>query len=141
MEGELKPLPPMLPPGSTSVLRKALRRSDARGIGVVELRSLFDDADFVRFLEVPDLVTIEVKPDQAPALTAEQKHWVIARDSCAAAITYMPEAGAAVPKLYRVLPREVTPCDPMSNEIPNDIRNHVTAALHIRERRLNRHFV
>ena len=61
------------------------------------LRGLFDDADFVRCLEVPDLVTVEVKPDQAPILAAEQKHWVIARDRGAAAITYMPEAGAALP--------------------------------------------
>jgi hypothetical protein len=33
----------------------------------------------------------------------------------------MPEAGAAQPQFNRVLPRMVTACDPMSNEIPNDI--------------------
>jgi hypothetical protein len=58
---------------------------------------LFDDADFVRFLEVPDLVTVDVKTDQAPILAAEQKHYVITRDSGAAAIAYMPEACAAMP--------------------------------------------
>jgi hypothetical protein len=75
-------------------------------------------------LRVPDLEAVEMKPRQAPVLTAKQTHWVVGRDNCAAAIAHVPEARTAPPQFDRVRSWKETAFDPMSNELPDDIRNH-----------------
>jgi hypothetical protein len=65
-----------------------------------------------------------MKSRQAPVLAAKKTHWVVGRDCCAAAIAHVPEARTAPPQLDRVRSGKQTAFDPMSNEFPNDIRNH-----------------
>ena len=73
---------------------------------------------------VPGLEAVQMKPRQAPVLSTRQAHGVIARDDGAAPIASVAEASTTLPQLDRVVPRKVTQCDPMSNEISHDIRDH-----------------
>jgi hypothetical protein len=75
-------------------------------------------------LRVPDLEAVEVKPRQAPVLAAQQTHWVIGRDSRAAAIAHVPEARTALPQLNRARSRKQTAFDPISYALSHDIGNH-----------------
>ena len=75
-------------------------------------------------------MTREVKPKRLPVLRAHEDETLVDRDRLAATIAGLPEAGT-VPQLNRVMTWQATRCDPVSNDLPNDIWRHVKTALHI----------
>jgi hypothetical protein len=75
-------------------------------------------------LRVPDLEAVEMKPRQAPVLTAQQRHGGAGRDRCAAAIAHVSEARTAPPQLNRARSRKQTAFDPISYALSHDIGNH-----------------
>src|SRR5262249_8486316 len=92
-------------------------------VGCEELVTLLCRVGPDASLRIPDLEAVPMKTIQTPVLTAQKAHGVIHRDSGVATVTPLAEA-CTLPKLNRVRSWKQTVFDPMSNEFPNDIRNH-----------------
>ena len=75
-------------------------------------------------LGIPDLKAFAVKTPRSPIIRVNQAHRVSRCDREPASIAGVSEAGT-VPKLNRAVTREATIFNPVPNELPKDIRDHI----------------
>jgi hypothetical protein len=84
-------------------------------------------------LGVPDLKALQVKPRQVPVLSTQQAHWVIGRDSRAAAIAHVPEARTAPPQLDRACSWKQTAFNPISYALSHESGTMTAPITHLRD--------
>jgi hypothetical protein len=75
-------------------------------------------------LGIPDLEAVNVKTKRSPIIRANQAHPVSRGDREPAPIAGMSEA-VTVPQLNRAVTRKVAVFDPVPNEVPNRIGDHI----------------
>ena len=75
-------------------------------------------------LGIPDLKAFAVKTPRSPIIRVNQAHRVSRCDREPASIAGVSEAGT-VPKLNRAVTREATIFNPVPNELPKNIRDHI----------------
>jgi hypothetical protein len=75
-------------------------------------------------LGIPDLEAVNVKTKRSPIIRANQAHPVSRGDREPAPIAGMSEA-VTVPQLNRSVTRKVAVFDPVPNEVPNGIGDHI----------------